>query len=103
MLQYAPKHQLLLSGGRKGHVSVFDIRQRQALHTFQAHDSSIKALSLDASEECFCTGSAEGNVKVGRRREEGMGAGQETCAHAGAHTLRLVVSCRNTPKAFGAE
>ncbi|XP_034288574.1 dmX-like protein 2 isoform X1 [Pantherophis guttatus] len=64
VLQYAPKHQLLISGGRKGHISIFDIRQRQALHTFQAHDSSIKALALDSSEECFCTGSAEGNVKV---------------------------------------
>ncbi|XP_026532924.1 dmX-like protein 2 [Notechis scutatus] len=66
VLQYAPKHQLLISGGRKGHISIFDIRQRQALHTFQAHDSSIKALALDSSEECFCTGSAEGNVKVWR-------------------------------------
>ncbi|XP_015685249.1 dmX-like protein 2, partial [Protobothrops mucrosquamatus] len=63
VLQYAPKHQLLISGGRKGHISIFDIRQRQALHTFQAHDSAIKALALDSSEECFCTGSAEGNVK----------------------------------------
>ncbi|XP_026565703.1 dmX-like protein 2 [Pseudonaja textilis] len=66
VLQYAPKHQLLISGGRKGHISIFDIRQRQALHTFQAHDSAIKALALDSSEECFCTGSAEGNVKVWR-------------------------------------
>lgn len=64
VLQYAPKHQLLISGGRKGYISIFDIRQRQLLHTFQAHDSAIKALALDAVEECFCTGSAEGNMKV---------------------------------------
>jgi len=64
VLQYAPKQQLLVTGGRKGFVCVFDIRQRQLLHTFQAHDSAIKALALDASEDFFVTGSAEGNVKV---------------------------------------
>ncbi|ETE63888.1 DmX-like protein 2, partial [Ophiophagus hannah] len=72
VLQYAPKHQLLISGGRKGHISIFDIRQRQALHTFQAHDSAIKALALDSSEECFCTGSAEGNIKVWRLTGYGL-------------------------------
>ncbi|KAM3828236.1 dmX-like protein 2 isoform 6-T7 [Vipera latastei] len=72
VLQYAPKHQLLISGGRKGHISIFDIRQRQALHTFQAHDSTVKALALDSSEECFCTGSAEGNVKVWRLTGYGL-------------------------------
>ncbi|XP_063170605.1 dmX-like protein 2 isoform X2 [Candoia aspera] len=72
VLQYAPKHQLLISGGRKGHISIFDIRQRQALHTFQAHDSAIKALTVDSSEECFCTGSAEGNVKVWRLTGYGL-------------------------------
>lgn len=64
VLQYAPKQQLLISGGRKGFVCVFDIRQRQLLHTFQAHDSAVKALALDASEDFFVTGSAEGNMKV---------------------------------------
>lgn len=64
VLQYAPKHQLLLSGGRKGCVCLFDIRQRQLIHTFQAHDSAIKALALDPCEEFFTTGSAEGNIKV---------------------------------------
>ena len=64
VLQYASKHQLLITGGRKGFVCVFDIRQRQLLHTFQAHDSAIKALALDNSEDFFVTGSAEGNMKV---------------------------------------
>ncbi|XP_060116311.1 dmX-like protein 2 isoform X3 [Heteronotia binoei] len=72
VLQYAPKHQLLISGGRKGYISIFDIRQRQVLHTFQAHDSAIKALSLDTSEECFSTGSAEGNMKVWRLTGYGL-------------------------------
>ena len=36
------------------------------MHTFQAHDSAIKALALDPCEEYFTTGSAEGNIKVSR-------------------------------------
>lgn len=68
VLQYAPKQQLLISGGRKGYVCIFDIRQRQLIHTFQAHDSAIKALALDPCEEYFTTGSAEGNIKVSQYR-----------------------------------
>ncbi len=64
VLQYAPKQQLIITGGRKGFVCIFDIRQRQLLHTFQAHDSAIKALAMDSSEDVFVTGSAEGNMKV---------------------------------------
>ncbi|NXW52398.1 DMXL2 protein, partial [Nyctiprogne leucopyga] len=59
VLQYAPKHQLLISGGRKGYICIFDIRQRQILYTFQAHESAVKALALDPSEDYFVTGSAE--------------------------------------------
>ncbi|XP_054243979.1 dmX-like protein 2 isoform X7 [Indicator indicator] len=66
VLQYAPKHQLLISGGRKGYICIFDIRQRQILYTFQAHESAVKALALDPSEDYFITGSAEGNMKVWR-------------------------------------
>ncbi|XP_009468418.1 PREDICTED: dmX-like protein 2 isoform X3 [Nipponia nippon] len=66
VLQYAPKHQLLVSGGRKGYICIFDIRQRQILYTFQAHESAVKALALDPSEDYFVTGSAEGNMKVWR-------------------------------------
>lgn len=71
VLQYAPKHQLLISGGRKGYICIFDIRQRQTLFTFQAHESAVKALALDPSEDYFVTGSAEGNMKV--RLDKGAG------------------------------
>ncbi|XP_063104809.1 dmX-like protein 2 isoform X4 [Cavia porcellus] len=72
VLQYAPRHQLLISGGRKGCIYIFDIRQRQLLHTFQAHDSAIKALALGPCEEYFTTGSAEGNIKVWRLMGHGL-------------------------------
>lgn len=70
VLQYAPKHQLLISGGRKGYICIFDIRQRQILSSFQAHESAVKALALDPSEDYFVTGSAEGNMKVRYGRTE---------------------------------
>uniref|UniRef100_A0A0P4VQG0 Uncharacterized protein n=1 Tax=Scylla olivacea TaxID=85551 RepID=A0A0P4VQG0_SCYOL len=63
-LLYAPHHQLLLSAGKKGAVCIFDIRQRTLRHRFQAHDSAIKCMALDHSEEFFCTGSADGDIKV---------------------------------------
>lgn len=78
VLQYAPKQQLLISGGRKGCICIFDIRQRQLIHTFQAHDSAIKALALDPCEEYFTTGSAEGNIKVSQYKKL-EGAGDYLC------------------------
>ncbi|KAM4819522.1 dmX-like protein 1 isoform 6-T6 [Thomomys bottae] len=64
VLAYAPKHQLLISGGRKGFTCVFDLRQRQQRQLFQSHDSPVKAVAIDPTEEYFVTGSAEGNIKV---------------------------------------
>ncbi|XP_056112669.1 dmX-like protein 2 isoform X1 [Rhinichthys klamathensis goyatoka] len=72
VLQYAPKQQLIITGGRKGFVCIFDIRQRQLLNTFQAHDSAIKALAMDSTEDFFVTGSAEGNMKVWKLAGHGL-------------------------------
>ncbi|XP_053557561.1 dmX-like protein 1 isoform X2 [Bombina bombina] len=64
VIAYAPKHQLLISGGRKGFTCLFDLCQRQQRHFFQSHDSAVKAIAIDTTEEYFITGSAEGNIKV---------------------------------------
>ncbi|XP_040277604.1 dmX-like protein 1 [Bufo bufo] len=64
VIAYAPKNQLLISGGRKGVICLFDLRQRQQRHAFQSHDSAVKATAIDPTEEYFVTGSAEGNIKV---------------------------------------
>lgn len=64
VLAYAPKHQLLISGGRKGFTCVFDLRQRQQRQLFQSHDSPVKAIAIDPTEEYFVTGSAEGSIKI---------------------------------------
>ncbi|XP_053667929.1 dmX-like protein 2 [Anopheles marshallii] len=63
-LAYAPQHQLLISAGKKGDVSIFDVRQRILRHRFQAHDHPIKCLAIDPNEEQFVTGSADGDIKV---------------------------------------
>uniref|UniRef100_A0A2D4GRT2 Uncharacterized protein n=3 Tax=Micrurus TaxID=8634 RepID=A0A2D4GRT2_MICCO len=64
VLAYAPKHQLLISGGRRGYTCLIDLRQKQQRQFFQSHDSPVKALAVDPTEEYFVTGSAEGNIKV---------------------------------------
>lgn len=66
-MTYASQHQLLITGGKKGDVCIFDIRQRQLMHKFQAHDASsgaIRTIALDPSQEFFVTGAADGDVKL---------------------------------------
>ncbi|XP_032824724.2 dmX-like protein 2 [Petromyzon marinus] len=64
VLGYAPRSQTLIVGGRKGHVTLLDLRQRVARHTVQAHESAVKAIAVHPGEGFFLTGSAEGNIKV---------------------------------------
>lgn len=61
---FAPLNQILITGGKKGHVFIFDMRQRLQRHKFQAHESAVKCLALDPGEEFFVTGSADGDLKV---------------------------------------
>ncbi|XP_036382466.1 dmX-like protein 1 isoform X2 [Megalops cyprinoides] len=64
VLALASRQQLLISGGRKGWISVLDLTQRHQRQSFQAHDSPVKALAVDPTEGCFISGSAEGNIKI---------------------------------------
>uniref|UniRef100_A0A665TI97 Dmx like 1 n=1 Tax=Echeneis naucrates TaxID=173247 RepID=A0A665TI97_ECHNA len=64
VLAMAPRQELLITGGRKGWISVLELAHRQQRQTFQAHDSPVKALAVDPIEDCFISGSAEGNIKV---------------------------------------
>eukprot|EP01135_Chromosphaera_perkinsii_P009258 Nk52_evm10s1705 gene=Nk52_evmTU10s1705 len=66
-LAYCPSRMLLLSGGRKGNVCIFDIRQRRILHTFDiANDSSsaCRSIAVDEMEAVFATGSSDGELKI---------------------------------------
>ncbi|XP_055025061.2 dmX-like protein 1 isoform X2 [Misgurnus anguillicaudatus] len=64
VLALASKQQLLISGGRRGWISVLDLSQKIQRQSFQAHDSPVKALAVDSTEGRFISGSAEGNIKV---------------------------------------
>ncbi|XP_065805688.1 dmX-like protein 1 isoform X4 [Labrus bergylta] len=64
VLSMAPRQQLLITGGRKGWISVLELPHRLQRQTFQAHDSPVKALAVDPTEDCFISGSSEGNIKV---------------------------------------
>ncbi|XP_051508605.1 dmX-like protein 1 [Myxocyprinus asiaticus] len=64
VLALASKQQLLISGGRRGWISVLDLSQKVQRQSFQAHDSPVKALAVNTTESCFISGSAEGNIKV---------------------------------------
>lgn len=78
---YAPQHQLIISGGRKGEICLFDMRQRLMRHTFQAHESPIKSLALDPEERFFVTGSAEGDIKIWS-----LDVHQLVCSFVGEHS-----------------
>ncbi|XP_061672191.1 dmX-like protein 1 isoform X2 [Syngnathoides biaculeatus] len=64
VLLMAPRRQLLITGGRKGWISIVELPHRHQRQSFQAHDSPIKALAVDPTEDCFISGSAEGSLKV---------------------------------------
>uniref|UniRef100_A0A8D3DQP8 Dmx like 1 n=1 Tax=Scophthalmus maximus TaxID=52904 RepID=A0A8D3DQP8_SCOMX len=64
VLAMAPRQQLLITGGRKGWISVLELPHKHQRQSFQAHDSPVKALAVDVIEDCFISGSAEGNIKV---------------------------------------
>ncbi|XP_052281684.1 dmX-like protein 2 isoform X4 [Dreissena polymorpha] len=94
-LVYAPNHQLVISGGTKGEVCIFDIRQRQMRHTFLAHDSMIRCITIDPEEEYFVTGSADGDIKVW-----GLDIHQQIASFPGEHT-RSNTFFRNVGSATG--
>ncbi|XP_072289928.1 dmX-like protein 1 [Eucyclogobius newberryi] len=64
VLCVAPRQELLITGGRRGWVSVLELSHRHQRQSFLAHDSPVKALALDPTEDCFISGSSEGNIKV---------------------------------------
>ncbi|KAH9413091.1 DmX-like protein 1 [Dermatophagoides pteronyssinus] len=61
---FAPLSQSIITGGKKGDIFIFDIRQRIQKDHFHAHDSAVKCIALEPNEEFFATGSADGDIKV---------------------------------------
>ncbi|KAG6618581.1 DmX protein 1 [Phytophthora cinnamomi] len=64
-VEFSSTHQLLITGGAGGALSIFDMRQRRVLHTISnAHETPIKTLVLHPSGDCVLSGSAGGDVKI---------------------------------------
>ena len=65
VLMYLDQYQLLVSGGVQGDITVYDIRQRVIMHTFEGeHSDGIRALSAHPNQKVFVSGSTDGNMKV---------------------------------------
>ena len=64
-ITYEPNSQLLFSGGKRGEIVVSDLRQRSTtMHTFTAHQSRIRSISIDPETKSLITGSIDGELKV---------------------------------------
>jgi hypothetical protein len=60
---YSARHQLLISGGQRGQIVVYDARQRIIIATIDAHMKAVKDIFIDPTQTFFVSGSADGNIK----------------------------------------
>lgn len=60
---YSSRHQLLVSGGQRGQIVIYDARHRAIVTTIDAHMKAIKDIAIDPTQTFFATGSADGNIK----------------------------------------
>lgn len=62
---YSARHQVLITGGKKGVIAIFDVRQRSYLSgDTAAHAGPVHSLSLDAKEGTLVSGGGDAVVKV---------------------------------------
>ncbi|KAK2704911.1 hypothetical protein QYM36_017080, partial [Artemia franciscana] len=63
---YSPKNQTIVSAGKKGDLSVWDIRQRTLRQRLTGHENgaAVRAMAMDPGEEYYATGSSEGDIKL---------------------------------------
>eukprot|EP00118_Oscarella_pearsei_P012894 m.98391 g.98391 ORF g.98391 m.98391 type:complete len:2816 (+) comp36982_c1_seq1:67-8514(+) len=80
VVAYSSNRQWLISGGRRGEICLFDVRQRCLLQKFTAHTDAIECLAIHDDEEFFVTGAADGDIKVFR-----LSPYEECCHFAGEH------------------
>jgi len=66
---FAPQHQVIVTGGRKGDICIFDVRggSGSIKHRYLGHDSCLKCMTIDPHEQFYCTGAADGDIKVNLR------------------------------------
>ena len=59
------ENRSLIAGSKSGHIVVYDERCLQSpIHSYTAHDTSIKCITIDQSRGIYITGSANGEMKI---------------------------------------
>ena len=64
MLAYSQLKQRIFSGGKRGEVCIFDIRQNALIQYLTVHSSAITCMVVNDVEGYLVTGSSEGDIKV---------------------------------------
>jgi WD40 repeat protein len=60
---YSTRNQLLFAGGRKGKISVYDVRACKLLNTLSAHETSVRGLGI-AGDHFLVSASKQGELKL---------------------------------------
>lgn len=63
-LAYSQLKQRMYSGGKRGEVCIFDIRQNALIQSITIHSSPITCMVVNDVEGYLVTGSSEGDIKV---------------------------------------
>ncbi|TGZ74715.1 hypothetical protein CRM22_000794 [Opisthorchis felineus] len=63
------RDRLVAVGTKRGEVCFVDLRQPKVMRSFAAHDSAIRTLCIDPTNDCLITGGADGQVKIWRLSE----------------------------------
>ena len=65
-IAYSPATQYLISGGERGDISIFDLRQRRQRCQWTAHSLAVRCLAIHEPTSLFFSASADGDLKLWR-------------------------------------
>jgi len=86
-IAYCSDTQSLISGGERGEVAIFDLRQRRQRCQWNAHTLAVKCLAIHEPSSLFLSASADGDMKMwSQNNTDGRPYGQRTHAHE-PHTM----------------
>jgi len=61
---YDASRNMIMTGGREGELSAFDVRREGVVHTMEAHNLSVKSMCVDPTRNALATGSTDGDIKL---------------------------------------
>jgi WD40 repeat protein len=80
VVRYSAADRSLISGGQKGEISIYDLRQQRIRTQWAAHALAVRSLALDesAAATSFYSASTDGDIKLW-----GVGAPGGQSGHSG--------------------